>query len=431
MGCTRLVARNKSDLIITNTAKNWKQPERKPINLLYEREFILLNRIFFAWLSKKTKKHSKKWSLTSSQQDVWIMAVQLLSYGIRTGYKNLNVSMFLDQWEYPLDNLKESSRRSCRPDALVECDDSIMNQAVFISIKLLVYVVFSILSTLKSEENLLDPNILSKNTVTELSIGEKGQNFLKFLAKFKEYLVQNWHSFSNFSYKAGSELKTKKQKAKIYYTYRLTSQKPGSNIKQYYMGYRGCTTHPFLDNYYSSSDLVKELKRQHGSFCFKKKILGIYLTKQEALNHEVRYNETFKVDTNKAFLNKARQSTTAFFYDNTGSIQTAESNEKRSIALKGRNRFTAEGLANLIAYQTAREHSDFDREALRQAALARNTQRVICPYCGKEGQATAMRRWHFENCSQAPNPSQRIIQQREALRQRMRRFTKKDKNNTE
>lgn len=106
---------------------------------------------------------------------------------------------------------------------------------------------------------------------------------------------------------------------------------------------------------------------------------------------EVLYHETLKVDTNKAFLNQAKQTTTAFFYDNTGSIQTDESNEKRSIALKGRNRFTTEGLASLIAYQTARERSDSDREALRQAALARNTQRVVCPYCGKEGQVTAMR----------------------------------------
>ena len=30
-----------------------------------------------------------------------------------------------------------------------------------------------------------------------------------------------------------------------------------------------------------------------------------------------------------------------------------------------------------------------------------------------------MRRWHFENCKKAPNPSQKSIQQRKELRQKM------------
>lgn len=39
-----------------------------------------------------------------------------------------------------------------------------------------------------------------------------------------------------------------------------------------------------------------------------------------------------------------------------------------------------------------------------------------------------MRRWHFENCKQAPNQSENVIKQREELRQRMLGFnTKKDK----
>ncbi len=221
---------------------------------------------------------------------------------------------------------------------------------------------------------------------------------------------------------------------KIYYTYRLTYQEPENYIKLYYMGYRGCTTHPFLDSYYSSSDLVKQLKRQHGaqaSKYLKKKILEIYLTKQEALAREVLYHETLQVDINKAFLNQARQNTTAFFYDNHGTIQTAESNKKRSVTLKGRNRFTTQGLYNLIAYQTARERSETEREALSQAALLRNAQKLVCPYCGKEGQATAMRRWHFENCNQAPHPSKKIIDQREELRKRMMLLNTKKKEHTD
>lgn len=164
--------------------------------------------------------------------------------------------------------------------------------AVFVAIKLLAYGVFSIFSTIKAQERLLNEDVLSKNTGTELSIREKAQNFLEFLSKFKEFLLQNCGNLPNSSENVANKSKTKEQKPKIYYTYRLTYQEPGSDIKQYYMGYRGCITHPLLDEYYSSSNLVKELKRQHGSKCFKKKILGIYLTKQEALASEILYHET-------------------------------------------------------------------------------------------------------------------------------------------
>jgi hypothetical protein len=158
-----------------------------------------------------------------------------LSYGIRNGYKNLNVSTFLRQWS-----------ESYQLDKAISID-SILNHAVFVAIKLLVYGVFSIFSTLKAQERLLNEDVLSKNTGIELSIREKAQNFLEFLSKFKEFLLQNWDNLPNSSENVENKSKTKKQKPKIYYTYPLTYQEPGSDIKQYYMGYRGCTTHPLLD----------------------------------------------------------------------------------------------------------------------------------------------------------------------------------------
>jgi endogenous inhibitor of DNA gyrase (YacG/DUF329 family) len=194
------------------------------------------------------------------------------------------------------------------------------------------------------------------------------------------------------------------------------------------MGYRGSITHPSLDKYYSSSDLVQDLIKKDGLECFEKKILGIYLTQKEALFTEVKYHSTLQVDSNEKFLNQARQSTTRFLYDNTGRVNTAESNQKRSAALKGRNRFTPDVLARLAAYQTSRECTPEAREDLRQKAVERNSQEVVCPYCGKKGQRTAMTRWHFENCKLSPNQSEKSIQQREELRQRMLRLNRKEKN---
>lgn len=141
MGSIRLVALNKRELIKTKSTKVPKQPEMeiKRINLLHVHEFILLNRIFFAWLSKNSSKRSEKLALNRSQQDVFTIATQLLSYGIRNGYKNLNISTFLSQWSESYQFDKAISR------------DSILNHAVFVAIKLLVYGVFSIFSTLKAQ----------------------------------------------------------------------------------------------------------------------------------------------------------------------------------------------------------------------------------------------------------------------------------------
>lgn len=396
MGCVSTVALNKRELIRTNSTKKSKQSDSQKqdfqfqcINLLNEREYIFLNRLFFSWVTKKGKKATQS-PLTSLQKEVFIIMTQFLFYGVRNGYKDLNIQTFLNEWNYQFDKLNTISR------------DSIENHAVFIAIELLVNI--------------------------ELSSLDKSQHFSNFLFSLKDFLLTNAENPSNIFENKNTNSDSKAKTVKVFYTYRLTYKQPGSDIKQYYMGYRGCITHPSLDKYYSSSDLVKDLIKKNGLKCFEKKILGIYLTQEEALFTEVKYHATLQVDINDKFLNQARQTTTAFLFDNTGKVQTAESNEKRSAALKGRNRFTPEGLARLVTYQTDRERTPEHREVLREKALARNAQQVVCPYCGKKGQAPAMSRWHFENCKLAPNQSEKTIPQREELRQRMRGFNTKQKN---
>ena len=408
MGCTsRLVAHNKRELVICNNTKKPKNSNTtniKIINLLSQSEFIFLERIFFSWTafppkggstSKacKISKNSTNSSLTKLQQDVFIFKTQLLAYGIHNNYTNLNVKTFLSEWDYDLDQLDIIPRTAMH------------NQAVLISIKLLVYGCLAILN---------QRHVCSKN--------KKVQNFLLFLLQLKKHLSQNWGSFASTSKDGGKKTK----KCKIFYTYRLTFQESENTTKQYYMGYRGCSTHPNYDKYYSSSAAVKELKTKHGLNCFKKKILGIYLTQQEALATEVRYHATLQVDTNKLFLNRAKQTTTSFVYDNTGTTQSAESNQKRSIALKDRKKFTPEGLKKVSESQLARERTESEIEAIRERAVLRNSQKIVCPYCNQEGQAPAMRRWHFENCKQAPNPSEKGIEQRKELSERFQNLNERN-----
>lgn len=67
--------------------------------------------------------------------------------------------------------------------------------------------------------------------------------------------------------------------------------------------------------------------------CFRKKILGIDLTKKEAIDYEVKYHKQLKVDMNPDFFNLARQTSEKFSFDNTGRVFDEESNKKRSESL--------------------------------------------------------------------------------------------------
>ncbi len=244
-------------------------------------------------------------------------------------------------------------------------------------------------------------------------------NFLIVLSKKIHFIKKD--PLNKFSYFTG--------KAKIYYTYRLTcvgieQQKLGSI---YYIGYRGCTTHPKNDLYYSSSDSVKELIKKVGKDKINKKFLGIYAHSKEALFQEVIYHKTLNVALNPKFLNKACQTTTAFTFDNTGRIQTVQSNEKRSKTLKGKDKHTAESKNKISDYQkNERIRSGKEKQILSDLAKQRNSRQTTCPHCGKVAQYNTLKQWHFEHCKENPNPSAESILKREKLRQQaIERNTKK------
>jgi rubrerythrin len=45
-------------------------------------------------------------------------------------------------------------------------------------------------------------------------------------------------------------------------------------------------------------------------------------------------------------------------------------------------------------------HSSNARKIISEA----NKQKIVCPHCREEGGIAIMKRWHFENCKDAPNP---------------------------
>jgi ribosomal protein S13 len=48
-------------------------------------------------------------------------------------------------------------------------------------------------------------------------------------------------------------------------------------------------------------------------------------------------------------------------------------------------------------------HSENARKVISEA----NRQKLVCPHCETEGGIAIMKRWHFDNCKQSPNPKER------------------------
>ena len=110
------------------------------------------------------------------------------------------------------------------------------------------------------------------------------------------------------------------QKGKFYYyTYLIIDLNPHTDA-EFYIGSRKCKCLPELDTSYMGSVKSKEWKQAWKSITTRcdKIILKEFDTYEEMLAHEVELHALHKVDTNKKFYNKARQTTTTFCYDATG-----------------------------------------------------------------------------------------------------------------
>ena len=109
------------------------------------------------------------------------------------------------------------------------------------------------------------------------------------------------------------------EKKYYYYTYLVIDLNPHTDA-EFYIGSRKCKCLPELDTSYMGSVNSKEWKQDWKNITTRcdKIILKEFDTYTEMLAHEVELHALYKVDTNKKFYNKARQTTTKFYYDATG-----------------------------------------------------------------------------------------------------------------
>ena len=191
--------------------------------------------------------------------------------------------------------------------------------------------------------------------------------------------------------------------------------------KKYYCGYRGIYFRPCDDvSYWSSSKIIQNLKKNSEQNCFQKKILGIFLFEKDALEAEIYYHHFFDVKNHPKFLNQANQTSQKFCYDNTGRVQSFESNRKRSEKLKGKT--VSVSTRNKIRLaQLARQRSENETKNRSKNMKIVSQMRTECPHCQKQVQCGAGKRWHFNNCLKNPNlTSERKKElefEREVLRQ--------------
>ena len=347
------------------------------MNLIFTTEYQFLNRVFGVWLSRRNHMGTRVFD-KKQYQYCFIVATYLLEFCRKNHYTDLNVELLVYDW-------LPHQIKSTEPSnfLLVDCKT--------------IFLVIHVLTTCGIGVLCFCENSTKKTQV---------KNFLVFLQALKAFFEKTHSTIGihpNFEI-----LCTHKQLLKLYYTYRLTFQKSLllQDPKKYYMGYRGSVVSPMCDIYYSSSHTVKKYIKTYGKESFKKKILGVYVSQEKAMGFEVHYHDRLNVADHCNFFNLAKQTTTGFCFNNTGRIQTLESNESRSIKLRGRKKFhSEEGLKRIVEYQkNERKRSAEEITGLREHTIARNKEQTTCPHCRKQGQLVAMKRWHFDNCPQKPNP---------------------------
>lgn len=119
---------------------------------------------------------------------------------------------------------------------------------------------------------------------------------------------------------------------KFYYTYRISN----THLKKHYYGSRGTKIDPYKDlgiKYFSSSKDRYFIKDQNDNPShYKYKIIKIFYNRIDAILLEIKLHNKFNVDKNESFYNKAKQTSSKFSYDATGTKRP-----KHSERMKGQN----------------------------------------------------------------------------------------------
>ena len=162
---------------------------------------------------------------------------------------------------------------------------------------------------------------------------------------------------------------------KYYYTYLLRHKLDG----RLYIGSRGCNCLPEEDTAYMSSS--KAVTKEYLALCTKR-IIRVFKTRIDALEHEIRLHNIFDVAVNPKFFNASKQ--TSIKFDRTGVPMSDKQRERISKA----NKISCNRPESKERYRQAKlgtKVSDATKQKLRELNLGSKSpkaKKVLCVETG-------------------------------------------------
>ena len=157
--------------------------------------------------------------------------------------------------------------------------------------------------------------------------------------------------------------------------------------------------------YFTSSKHVKNFVEKYGDPDIIQ-IRNIFDSSQDAKLWEEQVLRRMNVISDNRFLNKNVNG--KFLKEGPQSKDHVEKRISATTISRKRNGtyFVSEETKKKISDSTkgvSKPHSEEHKTAIQNRLQSFNRRIICCPHCGKQGQHTNMKRWHFDNCKLIPH----------------------------
>lgn len=188
----------------------------------------------------------------------------------------------------------------------------------------------------------------------------------------------------------------------IPYTYLIVN----TITNQKYYGARwssNCHPDDLWKTYFTSSKYVKQMIEEYGLDAFKFEIRKTFDDVDSCRKWESTVLRRLKVTTNENWINK---NINGIFlpYGKQSQEQVKKRISKLKQTLKQNPRKLSEETKQKISKSSKGKEKPMTKEHIEKLHCHTNNSSIVtCPHCGKSGQFTNMKRWHFDRCKKNLN----------------------------
>jgi len=166
---------------------------------------------------------------------------------------------------------------------------------------------------------------------------------------------------------------------------------------------KDCHPNDLWVTYFTSSKHVKRLIKMYGADSFTAQVRRVFTDVATCKDWEQRVLRRLKVTTNEMWLNKNINGKFLPY-----GRQSPEHVAKRIAKLCEYNKrhsrvLSEETKRKISATSKGKPKPMTDEHKQNLKCHSNNSTQVTCPHCGKIGQLTNMKRWHFDRCKKNPN----------------------------